>query len=174
MACLGGQNPERHGTHSESHSKLGQSQDPVAEPSISISEFLSFITCPSRAPFPMISPPAILFPAGTQRHRGTPRTSWTKGRKGRCSARRGEAPAPSPLGLAGARLPHCGQGSPGGSCEAHPTPTMAVPGRQQPLCPRSAQMLGVVPVQAEDQRQTQFLTFCGFRSSREMNTSCNV
>lgn len=39
---------------------------------------------PLSPPLPMLSLPAILSPAGTQRCHRTPRTSWTKGREGGC------------------------------------------------------------------------------------------
>ena len=42
------QGPEESSAFSKSHSTLGPSQDKVKQPSVSISEFLSFIICPSQ------------------------------------------------------------------------------------------------------------------------------
>lgn len=106
---------------------------------VSIFEFLSFITSPSlpTPPSPMLSPPAVLFPAGTQRHHGTPRTSWTKGRKGGCLVLGGSCFLISGVGR-GKPLGHCGWASVG-SRQAHPCSRLGQLGGQcHPSCGRQA------------------------------------
>lgn len=60
MTRLGGQGPERHGACSESHSELGQSEDPVTQPSVSISKFPMLHHLALSSPrTPILSPPAL-------------------------------------------------------------------------------------------------------------------
>lgn len=130
--------------------------------------------CLSSPHSPMLSPLAILFPAGTQRHHGPPRTSWTKGRKGECSVLRSSRSLP--CGRAGASPWGTGAGVVQKFTVAHCCSHRGWPGAVRPTFNTDGLRVGSMPGTGT---QPQFLPAWRFQSSRAdglwscTNENCN-
>lgn len=167
VTCLGGQGPERHRACSESHSELGQRQEPVTQPSVSLSESLCFIPGSSQALPPPCShlPPCLLvFCRDTK-------ASWDPldhpdQRAKRWVFSRGKQPLPS--------IQVSRRKPPGALWLGHLRAFMAgsalltpqVARRQQPLDRHSTQVYQISSLPSTGTKQTHFLPSGGFQSSR--------